>query len=473
MTMTGASARTGAKDTLARVLDGRQMLVSTSPRRAHRIATLVVVAGFGLLVAMLARDHEVADWNPSGRLVWSLSLLAAVMLVARGIYLGRPVTSTHATAALVMLLAGIGAHLLGVGISGDLLVAGAGLALMWPLPSRPGPDGPESVWPLIEITQGDPLAPFAMQSTKSLFSNHDRSAALAYRTLLGFAVVSGDPVGQPGKYRALIGDFATMCQRRGWRIIVLGCGQRCLNLWRDASVVGQSFIAVPIGRDVVVDVAHFNMAGRRFRNLRQAVARTRNRGITTEVVGEQDLSDALKAELTDVLRASRGGGRYERGFSMMLDGVLEGRYPGVVLIVGRDRGGRVQAFHRYVQSGSGSDVSLDLPWRRPGAPNGIDERLTVDIIMWCQARRARRLSLAFAPFPELFEAPDHTVAQRVYYALIHLGDPLIRLESLYRYLRKFHALGRRRYVLVSARHIPAALVVLLSLEFLPHRSSRR
>ena len=78
-----------------------------------------------------------------------------------------------------------------------------------------------------------------------------------------------------------------------------------------------------------------------------------------------------------------------------------------------------------------------------------------------------------APFPELFEAPDHTVAQRVYYALIHLGDPLIRLESLYRYLRKFHALGRRRYVLVSARHIPAALVVLLSLEFLPHRSRRR
>ena len=37
---------------------------------------------------------------------------------------------------------------------------------------------------------------------------------------------------------------------------------------------------------------------------------------------------------------------------MMLDGTLEGRYPGVVLIVGRDRSGRVQAFHRYVTSGA-------------------------------------------------------------------------------------------------------------------------
>jgi lysylphosphatidylglycerol synthetase-like protein (DUF2156 family) len=60
----------------------------------------------------------------------------------------------------------------------------------------------------------------------AVFFNEDRSAALAYRTRLGFAVVSGDPVGQPGRYRALIGDFATMCQRRGWQIMVLGCGQR-------------------------------------------------------------------------------------------------------------------------------------------------------------------------------------------------------------------------------------------------------
>jgi lysylphosphatidylglycerol synthetase-like protein (DUF2156 family) len=53
--------------------------------------------------------------------------------------------------------------------------------------------------------------------------------------------------------------------------------------------------------------------------------------------------------------------------------------------------------------------------------------------------------------------------------LIHLGDSFIALESLYRYLRKFHALGDPRYALVSMRHVPAALVVLLSLEFQPRR----
>jgi lysylphosphatidylglycerol synthetase-like protein (DUF2156 family) len=119
------------------------------------------------------------------------------------------------------------------------------------------------------------------------------------------------------------------------------------------------------------------MVGRRYRNLRQAVQRTHNFGITTEVVSEQGLGGRLLAELTEVLLASPSG-RTERGFSMCLDGALEGSYPGVQLIVARDKLGRVQAFHRYVTAGDGSEVSLDVPWRRRGAANGIDERLSVD-----------------------------------------------------------------------------------------------
>jgi lysylphosphatidylglycerol synthetase-like protein (DUF2156 family) len=48
-------------------------------------------------------------------------------------------------------------------------------------------------------------------------------------------------------------------------------------------------------------------------------------------------------------------------------------------------------------------------------------------------------------------------------------DPLIALESLYRYLRKFHSFADKRYVLLPIRHILPAAFVLLSLEFMPHR----
>jgi lysylphosphatidylglycerol synthetase-like protein (DUF2156 family) len=187
------------------------------------------------------------------------------------------------------------------------------------------------------------------------------------------------------------------------------------------------------------------------------------------VVVEADLDDAILAELTDVLDSSHAGVLTERGFSMILDRALEGRYPGVLLIIARDRSGRVQAFHRYALAGNGNDVSLDLPWRRPGAPNGIDERLSVDMIVWAKEHHARRLSLAFAAFPEIFDDEHRGTLQQFFHVLIHLGDRLIRLESLYRYLGKYHALGEQRYALLSLRHLLPALVVLLTLEFLPRR----
>ena len=154
---------------------------------------------------------------------------------------------------------------------------------------------------------------------------------------------------------------------------------------------------------------------------------------------------------------------------MILDRALEGRYPGVKLIIARDSNGQVQGFQRYATSGGGTDVTLDVPWRRPGAPNGIDERLSVDMVRYCKDNGGQRLSLAFGAFPEIFDNKARSLTDDVYYALIHLGHSLIKLESLYGYLRKFHAFGQRRYVLISMRHIPIALVVLLSLEFLPRR----
>ena len=365
-----------------------------------------------------------------------------------------------------MVCAGLGADFLSFGLLGNILIAVSGLALMLPTTARPQPEMLEQVWPLVNATSGDPLAPFAMQSSKSYHFNTDKTAAIAYRTRLGFAVVSGDPIGDSTQFDNLVVDFARMCRSRGWRIIVLACAQRYLGLWRN-DTVGQRMLAVPIGRDVVVDVGHFTLAERRYRNLRQAVQRTHNCGVTTEIVDEQNLNGALMSELTEVLYAAHRAARSERGFCMNLDGALQGRFPGIKLAIARDRRGRVVAFHRYATAGEGSEVSLDVPFRRPNAPNGVDERLTIDMIGAAKAHNARRLSLAFAAFPEIFDATHPGPLQQVAYRLIHLLDPLIRLESLYRYLHKFHSLAERRYVLICAHHIPAALMVLLSLEFMP------
>lgn len=446
-----------------------RVVVSVDRPAARWIGALAVLSLFVWIGVLLARDRGHPDWDAAGRLAWSLTILTGVALIARGIFLGRPVTAAHATAALAALIIGLGAHLLSYDLIGSALLVGAAWVLMWPTASRSQPEDLPRMWRLVNTTSGDPLAPFAMQSLKSYYFNPDGTAAIAYRTRIGFAVVSGDPLGDDDQFPQLVADFVAMCHSRGWRLVVLGCSERRKVLWCNDAVVGQKMRTVPIGRDVVIDVRKFDMVGRKYRNLRQAVQRTHNFGITTEVIDEQAVDDELQADLAEVLFASHRGARTERGFSMILDGALERRYPGIRLIIARDRFGQVQGFHRYATAGGGKDITLDVPWRRPGAPNGIDERLSVDMIRHAKAAGAQHLSLAFAAFPEIYCNKNRSRPQQLIYKSLHLLDSLIALEPLYRYLRKFHALGGRRYALLSWRHVLPAAVVLLSLEFLPRQ----
>jgi len=456
-------------DVVPRLSARERVVVHVDSLAARCIGALALLCAACWLIVILAYHHHHSDGHNAGRLGWSLTVLAAVALIARGIFLGRPVTTMHAAGAGLFVLAGLGSHVLSFDLLGDLLIAGSGMVLMWSTSSHPRREDLPRAWALINATSEDPLAPFAMQTGKSYHFTAAGTAALAYRTRMGFAVVGGDPIGDEAQFPELVADFAAMCHTHGWRIVVVGCSERRLELWNDPAVLGQSLRAVPIGRDVVVDVSGFDMAGHKFRNLRQAVKRTHNSGITTEIVAEQELDDQRLAELTDVVRASPSGAHTDRGFHMNLDGVLEGRYPGIELIIARDAAGQVQGFHRYATAGGGSDITLDVPWRRRGAPNGIDERLSVDMITAGRDAGALRVSLSFAAFPEIFDDKYRGRTQRVCYRLIHFLDPLIALESLYLYVRKFHALGAQRYALISMTQLVPLVFVLLTLEFMPRR----
>lgn len=54
------------------------------------------------------------------------------------------------------------------------------------------------------------------------------------------------------------------------------------------------------------------------------IQRAHNAGVITEIVDERGLGGALRTELQQELELSHGG-RFEHGFSMILDGALRGR----------------------------------------------------------------------------------------------------------------------------------------------------
>ncbi len=81
---------------------------------------------------------------------WSMTILAAVAVIARGVFLGRPVTAWHATAAMLMCVVGLGRRFPGLRfarqpgagrLSGDADVADVG--------------APESRGPAADIRVGE------------------------------------------------------------------------------------------------------------------------------------------------------------------------------------------------------------------------------------------------------------------------------------------------------------------------------
>ena len=155
-------------DVAAKPRARERVVVPVDSLAARLIGALALLCAACWLIEILARHHDQPNWHYSDRLAWSLTVLAAVAWIARGIFLGRPVTAMHASAAALCVLAGLGLHVLSFDLLGDLVIASSGLVLMWPTTSHPRPEDLPRAWKLINATSADPLAPFTMQTGKSL-----------------------------------------------------------------------------------------------------------------------------------------------------------------------------------------------------------------------------------------------------------------------------------------------------------------
>ncbi|GAB2509992.1 bifunctional lysylphosphatidylglycerol flippase/synthetase MprF [Nocardia heshunensis] len=419
----------------------------------------------GSLILVWAAERASSEGDDHG---WFVAVSFAGLFVARGLYLRRPITLPHLTGAAVTLVISNFAYRTEHPAVGFVFLAASGAILVLPQGSKPQPEQLPRVAELVRRSQGDPLAPFALHSSKSYFFNADGSAAIAYRARFGIAVVAGDPIGDADRFPELLTEFSLFAGSHGWKIAVLGASPMVTEIWQRRAVDHRGLRAIAIGRDVVVEVGGFDMVGRKFRNLRQAVSRTKNFGVTTEILPEVALTEPLRETLLSIVD-EWGHGRQTRGFSMILDHLLDGRHPGMLVVLARDADGRVVGFQRYGMSGNGQELSLDVPWRRHDAPNGLDERMIVDLTEYAREHGIKRISLAFAAFPEIFADKQRSRTMQTVYLAVRAGDPLIRLESLYRFLRKFNAFSDQRYVLLRWREVLIVAAALLTLEFVPHR----
>ena len=348
-----------------------------------------------------------------------------------------------------------------------LLPAATGLAVlvalaivMLPMPDETEPDLDvrRRVESLCTGADSDAMAPFSRRRDKNYVFSPDHRAVIGYRVVAGVCVAGPGPVGAASAHMDAMAAFVQRCDERGWRPAMIGATDNTRRLARDLGLH-----AVCIGDETLLSTTAFRLDQTSMRNVRQAVNRTHNSGVTVTVHREGEIASALRTELESVVREWRRG-QGELGFAMTLDRLLQNAYPDTMLFVAEHEG-HVVGFQRYVPCHGGTVLSLDVMPRRPRAPNGINERLIAEVVEWGRHHDVEALSLNFAAFRTLFEAEPSTVRRLLRWG-VHRLDPLLNVESLYRFNAKFSPTWIPRHVLYrSILDIPFVLFAALRLEF--------
>ena len=77
------------------------------------------------------------------------------------------------------------------------------------------------------VRQGarDSLGYFALRRDKSVVWSPSGKAAITYRVVLGVALVSGDPIGDPEAWPGAIAEYRRLVEEYGWTPAVMGCSE--------------------------------------------------------------------------------------------------------------------------------------------------------------------------------------------------------------------------------------------------------
>jgi lysyl-tRNA synthetase, class II len=271
-----------------------------------------------------------------------------------------------------------------------------------------------------------------------------RGAALAYRSLFGVALGSGDPIGARDQFLDCLQRFVARADELGVRPVVMLVRQDRLVLYRRLG-----FKALYLGDEAILDVANFTLDSPRLRNVRQAVKRSANFGVTTEVMREADIPASLVESLREITVRARGGKR-EEGFSAALEEPFSVPHPTCLVVLCHDRGGELIGFQRYS--------------RVPSAPNGINERMIFEVLQWGRSNGIVELSLNFVAFRRLLDglhvATGNAVPARAIRRLDPAGAP-----NLFAFTEKFRPRWIPRYLAYrSLTDIPRFAIATLSAE---------
>jgi phosphatidylglycerol lysyltransferase len=238
------------------------------------------------------------------------------------------------------------------------------------------------------------LLPFQLGHDKLVFEPAGIDGLIAYGLAGRMAVILGDPIGPPRALPGLLAAFVEQCERLD-RIPAV---YQASGLGR-ALLLRAGFEVMRVGHEAVVDLASFDLAGARRRNLRQTVTRAQRGGVTVDWYGA-----GLPPGSSDLAEQLRGVDRAWRrwpplGFTIGC--LAETDLSRVPIAVAHDPSRRAVAFATFAPTGTDGGWVVDLIRRAPDGPPGALEACLVEGARNFRSAGATTLSLGLAPLAGL------------------------------------------------------------------------
>ena len=307
------------------------------------------------------------------------------------------------------------------------------------------------------VREGGNHGYLAQLKDKSLLFHPAGDAFLMYGIEGNSWIVMGDPVGRSELMEELLWQFRERCDEHDANPVFYQVSARYLPLYLELGL-----IPFKLGEEAMVDLASFDLAGSRLRNLRQSHTKGKREGLTFEVV-EASAVAALLPRLQTVSNSwmqSKMG--KEKGFSV---GRFDPDYLTLSPAALVRHEGQIVGFANLWVSDNKESLSIDL--MRYSLDSGtapIMDFLFVELLSWGKEQGYAHFNLGMAPMSGFNDHPLGSYWDRLGNTLFIRGSRFYNFQGLRRYKEKFSPSWEPRYLLCSSKlALPRTLTHLITL----------
>ncbi|MEZ6974215.1 MULTISPECIES: bifunctional lysylphosphatidylglycerol flippase/synthetase MprF [Aeromonas] len=321
---------------------------------------------------------------------------------------------------------------------------------------KPEPDELARAHALV-LREGGGHGYLAQLGDKSLLFHPGGEAFLMYGVEGNGWIVMGDPIGQSELIEELLWQFRELCDQHDASPVFYQVSARYLPLYLELGL-----IPFKLGEEAIVDLAAFELAGSRLRNLRQSHAKGKREGLSFEVVAPECVPALLPRlkEVSDTWLQSKQG--KEKGFSV---GSFEPTYLSLSPAALVWHEGQIVGFANLWVSDNKASLSIDL--MRYSLDTGtapIMDFLFVELLLWGKGEGYASFNLGMAPMSGFNDHPLSGYWTKLGNTIFTRGSRFYNFQGLRRYKEKFSPDWEPRYLLCASKLVlPRVLTNLISL----------